>query len=402
MNFKLFIAYISLLHAGPILNLFGLIPGTRVFPITAVGHLLMVVVTFRRFLNSGVPRRLSILDTLVIAFALWSAASFILYYQNGNPSDIRAYFYGVHMYLLPIFGYFSIKALSRDDQSRVLQFALRAYVLLFTMGIVIWWARPEFYTSFHRNVMLGDSDLDEWKVYARLQSYLGSTTVGLSSGVAIILAIVLPMGVITRCAILALSLVCSVLSYQRGGIIGAIMATFFFLAAPGTSRIIRTIGVSFFVFLAVLVLPFLVAESENGLTHYFSREEDFGRAFESRSGYPNGARYIAEFPFGVGLGGSGGAAYNAGWVGWGEVVDANFMRIAADLGIQGVLLFLLIMGFAVRSSIKTSRIPGFAVIIAIYAIICLGTNVFDGHISPHMFWIILGIADTAPNNRPQS
>lgn len=396
MSFRVLIAYIVILHVGPILNMIGMLPGARVYPITAFAHALMVALATRRFVRPQFGRATSTLDWLVIAFVFWSAASIVLYFQPGNPSDVMAYFYGVQNYLLPVFGYFAIKTVSSDDQWRVLRFALWAYVFMFAVGLVLWTWRPEFYTVHLREVMLNaDSEFEEWKVYSRLQSYSGSTTVGISAAIAIILAAVLPMNFAIRSAILALALICAILSYQRGGIAATAIAAGFFFIAPGSSRTFRVIGGGVFAAGAAIVFAVLAANAEGGLDYYLSRRNDFNNMLAGRQGYPLGLEYLSAFPLGVGLGGSGGAAFTAGLLSWGKVVDANFMRIAADLGIQGVLLFIAILIAAFYSSIRVRRVSGLSMLIVIYILVAIGTNVFDGHITPHLFWILLGVADTA-------
>src|SRR4051812_32430394 len=101
--------YIGLLHLGPILNLFSLLPGGRVFPITTLAHVLAIWLTLQYFRSR---QKSTPLQLLVIAYLVVGLASVVLYFQTNNPTDPEAYFYGVHVMALPIFGYFAIKNLS--------------------------------------------------------------------------------------------------------------------------------------------------------------------------------------------------------------------------------------------------------------------------------------------------
>ncbi len=69
-------------------------------------------------------------------------------------------------------------------------------------------------------------------------------------------------------------------------------------------------------------------------------------------GYGAGVAYFIEFPLGVGLGGTSSAAENNGLTTRGQVVDANFMRILADLGFQGLASFLFVLIVASYAALR--------------------------------------------------
>lgn len=391
----LVIAYICLLHLGPILNLFGIIPGGRVFPITTAGHLLMVYLALRYF---ALIRRagFSYLDLLVTAFVVWSLASFVLYFQKDNPSLLPAYAYGVHLYVMPIFGYFAIKTLAPADQDKALRFFLWSNLFVIVVGLYLWWARPDFYTVFLREVLFENrEEWSDWMIYSRLQSYLFSTTLGVICALTVALVGTIKVSPLQTLLVLSAALPAVVLTYQRGGQAATLLALVYLAFWGQGSRVIRwsILGGAFVI--AAIGMIVITANSDAGLEYYINRKEDYNSSvFEFRSGYTVGMTYITAFPLGVGLGGSGNAASGAGFQNWPKVVDANFMRIFADLGVQGLLLFLVILGVSFYCALRKRKNFGLACIMAIYAMVALGTNVFDGHLTPQLFWLFMGMADT--------
>lgn len=393
--FYLLVAYIGLLHLGPLLNLMGLLPGGRVFPITTLGHAIAFFLAVRSFTMRGENRKgFSKLDLAVLAFLGWSVASAILFLQTGNPSDIRAYFYGLHICVAPVAGYFAIKTISPKEQVGLMRFVLWTNVLMIALGVYLWWARPDFYSAYLREIVFnGDNDRAEWQVYARLQSYLGSTAVGVVCALSIALTRVIGLGTIPTLAVVGLCLPAVLITQQRGGIGAAVMALAYILLAPGRNRWANIAVAAGAISIGAALLVFVTERTAGGLDYYVSRKDEFHNLFEGRS-YELGMLYLTSFPLGVGLGGTLGASASAGLSEWGKVVDANFMRIAADLGVEGFLLFVLVLGFALNACWRRRRNLGLACLVGIFIGVATGTNVLDGHLPPQLFWLILGMADT--------
>jgi hypothetical protein len=397
----LIIGYISLIHLGPLLTLASLLPHGRVYPITTTGHVLMIYLTFRYF--KGVGRKgLSRLDLLVIGFLFWSLASFILFFQKDNPCDITAYFYGVHLYVMPIFGYFAVKLLSIKEQQKALRFFLWSNMFTIVLGLYLWWAKPDFYTVFLReNVFHGMEGWADWMVYARLQSYISSTTVGALCAISVALAGAIGTSPGKTIFILVASLTAAILTYQRGGQMGTLIAVAYLIAWGRGSRTTRLLILTGGILAVGVAIVALTQNSDVGLEYYLERKSDYNSSiWENRRGYTVGIDYITAFPLGVGLGGSGNAANDAGLQQWDKVVDANFMRIFADLGVEGILLFLAMIAVGVHTGLRKRRNPGLTCILFVYAVVCLGTNVLDGHLTPQLFYLFLGMVDV-PADRPE-
>ena len=104
-------AAMVILHLGPFLNMLGRAPGGRVYIVTMVAHLILVVLAAgalaRAKSTSG--KAFSILDNLTMAYLGWSIISIILYYQDNHPAMLEAYVVGTHIYTVPIFRYFHLQ-----------------------------------------------------------------------------------------------------------------------------------------------------------------------------------------------------------------------------------------------------------------------------------------------------
>lgn len=391
---QLIFLYIFLLHFGPLLNLFGLLPGARVFPITTVGHALMVFLTLKYFTSLN-RKGFTRLDMAVFAFTAWSICSVVLYFQPNNPTDINAYAYGIHLYVMPIFGYFAIKTLDIADQRRALKAMLGWNVFLLAFGLYLWYVRPDYYNIFLREVMFTTKEeWNDWQIYLRLQSYLGSTAVGCLCSITLAMAGAYGLSPLKTLAVISTVVPAVVLSFQRGGQATTALAMLYIMFFAKGSKAARPLIIVASLVLSAAAVVFITQKSEAGLEYYLSRKDDYHSLLQGRRGYTVGWEYISAFPLGVGVGGSGNAAQSAGFAQLDKVVDANFMRIFADLGVPGILTFFVVLGLSLEAAVKRSRNTGYACIILIYMIVALGTNVWDGHLTPQLFWLVLGLADT--------
>jgi hypothetical protein len=123
--------------------------------------------------------------------------------------------------------------------------------------------------------------------------------------------------------------------------------------------------------------------------------------FGERRGYGPGLRYLHSFPLGVGLGATSSAATNAGLVSKGEVADANFMRIAADLGISGLALFVLVLAAAAWRAYGSRHRAAWLTLLSIHCGIMLTTNVLDSFYISHGFWLLLAVIDCDYDPAPE-
>ncbi|MBP1609321.1 MAG: hypothetical protein H6Q04_1556, partial [Acidobacteria bacterium] len=113
-----------------------------------------------------------------------------------------------------------------------------------------------------------------------------------------------------------------------------------------------------------------------------------------RRGYGPGLSYFRDFPLGVGLGATSSIADSMGLATRGQVVDANYMRILADLGIVGLFSFFAVLLAAGAAALRRANGFGWLLLFGLIAAICIGTNTLDSFYVSHLFWIYLGVIDT--------
>ncbi len=350
------------------------------------------------YLLRHLTRPLSWLDVWVLAYAGWSIASVVLFAQAGNPSRVPAYAYGLYHFVLPIACYFMGKALSRPELRAVLGGLVLLNAFAMAYGLYLHLVRPEYYVTFVTNALTSAGATEEWQYFARLQSYLGSTTMGYLGATSIVLAS-LASGRIRRILPL-LALLFAVgasLSLQRASLVALMLALAYLLFAFREHRMLRLVTLATFaaamaygtIRLGAAVEPLLQSvrhRATTGLVEGLS-------SFVDERGYRPGWRYLSRFPLGLGVGATSSAAENAGYVGEGEVADANFMRIAADLGILGLALFLLVLTAMAARAWRSPNRVAWATFLLIHCGIMLSTNVFDSFYVSHSFWLLAAYID---------
>jgi hypothetical protein len=201
-------------------------------------------------------------------------------------------------------------------------------------------------------------------------------------------------------------IVAALLSQQRGGILGIILVLSYFVFVKKESMKRKMIfviigfslisGLMFYsTFKYEEILPYnLIEYTRDRLISTESIKSIFK---ERESGREKGWELIAEYPLGLGIGATTGGADYAGANKIGAIVDANFFRITVDLGIQGILIFFIIIIFSLKSALKKENSFLWLIVIGVYCAQALGSNVFDNFYVSHMFWLLLGIMDSSRN-----
>jgi hypothetical protein len=395
--FYLLAAYVAILHIAAILNLFGFLPGGKPAFVVDIATAIPFALTLRYWSPSRGYQRKTILDIAVTGYLLISILSLVLYYQPNNPSLPEAYIYGIHYFVLPIFLYYAVKTINISQQASLLFLLVFLNLLLFTVGIYLFYARPEFYNAYLINVAFAaKGHLSKWQVYSRMQSYLGSTSIGIIAAITIILSVLLRIKDKFLFIILPISMFGAILSFQRGGMLASSIALFYALLRVRGSILLKILLSSFLVgIIAISAYQFTDVERQTitRLQDRYSTESYTDLKLEDR-GYLPGLSYFNDFPLGVGLGGTSSGADSAGLARRGQVVDANFMRILADLGIVGILSFLSVLWFAGESAMRKENGWGWLLIIGLICGVCLGTNILDSYYVSHCFWLLLGVIDT--------
>ena len=397
--FYLLGAYIVILHLCPFLGLLNMLPGGKPAYIVDTCTILPIILAMSYIFTSATKAKMNYLDYAVLSYLIISILSVLLYLQPDNPSDMVSYFYGLHHFVLPIFLYFAVKSINFNKQYSLLRFIFYLNIAAVVIGIILFFWRPDFYQAKLRaDFVAAGMELEDWQIFGRMQSYLGSTALGSIISTSLVLLIVLNFQKKQMVIFLPILTLGVLLTSQRGGFIAALIALIYtFIKIRG--------GIGIKIVLPITTLLFLFL----GLTYYLQIEPDsLNRLFNKYSlnsliesfnigetrGYKPGFSYIQDYPMGVGLGATSSIADSMGLAKRGQVVDANFMRIFADLGIVGLLSFLVVLGAATRASFKRENGFGWFLLFGLIAAICIGTNTLDSYYVSHSFWIYLGVIGT--------
>ena len=338
------------------------------------------------------------LDVWVMAYALFSVVSGVLYLQPDNPSAVASYGFGLYHFVLPVACYFAAKSIPEADHQRLVSALVLLNAFAVGYGLLLHLTRPDHYLVFVQQQLAQKGYTEEWQYFARLQSYLGSTTMGYLSAVSIVLMTIAAPRVQRFLPVLApLFIVGAALSMQRGSIIGCAVALLYLaFLARGNIALRFTLGIVLAAGIAYVAVRFRVEAQLYGQLLQSRATTEMAQGIKdmlSDRGYGPGLAYVRDFPLGVGLGGTSSGAASAGLAQRGEVSDANFMRIAADLGLVGLFMFLTVLLAAALAAWRSRRRAAWTTFLIIHAGIMLATNVHDSFYISHSFWLLLAIID---------
>jgi hypothetical protein len=406
--FYLFGSYIFALHLCPLLALINLLPGGKPAYIIDVMSVLPIHLTLTYWQSSTIKPKVSFLDMAVISYFFISVLSVVLYWQPNNPTDAMAYFYGFHYFVLPIFLYFSIKTFIPSQQYNLLRFICYLNVAAIIIGIILFFWRPYFYQAALEIQLSTSGDiLEDWQIFGRMQSYLGSTALGTIIATTIILFTILDLSRKQVVILLPVMLFGILLVSQRGGFLATLIAllyTLFKIKGSPAIKIILPVMSCILLLVGIVYYYQLHPEIFNLLSKKYSLASmydafDFGEL----RGYKPGMAYVQDFPFGVGLGATSSVADSMGLATRGQVVDANFMRILADLGMLGLFSFLtVLLAASIAALKKPENAIGWLLLFGLIVAICIGTNTLDSYYISHIFWLFLGVIDTRISPKIQS
>jgi hypothetical protein len=347
-------------------------------------------------------RRLQIspLDFAVALYLIVSLVSGLTYLNPANPSAPESFIYGIHYFVLPMCLYYAVKMIDTARQDRLLRLVCFLNVAAIAFGLVLFYLRPGFYHAYLTEKVFGavQIPMEEWQLFGRLQSYLGSTAVGTIAATTLVLLAVVPLPLKAALVSAPVLIIGSLLTYQRGGLFASLLAGVYLIVKAPKSLIAKVL-LPFSMALCLLLSVFLYSDLDESYWIRLKDKYSWASVLEILNwrdrGYAPAIDYIVDFPFGVGLGGTSSAAHGGGFATRGQVVDANFMRILTDLGMVGLLAFGVVLWQAAKTALHKKRRPGgWILLIGLFCLISLGTNTLDSFYVSHCFWLFLGVIDT--------
>ncbi len=348
-----------------------------------------------------VPRmfreRPSFTNKVFLAYLGLCLASFI-FYLDGN-TDPSLFFYGVSYNVAPMSLYMvGHMTVQRGLVSSALRAVLWSNFALLASGIALFLLRPGFYQRFEELNDPIQFALHEG-VLPRMSSYMNSMITG---NIAVISLAILPLATLKRLESVLLTVVfvlASVMSLQRSSWAMLVMLVIVIAIRIGRTRgagalrnsivvrVLRTAGVM--IGLAIPVAATFTLLDEEMIARIGVRLAGVEDAVGERGGQWDGAvELIRDHPIGVGIGAAGHKAVDNAAV---TVPDGNYFRIAAEVGLFGLGVFLLLLAAGFFGAVRTRNGP-LALALAIFALQSIGNNFYDLYYSAHLFWFLLGLA----------
>ena len=332
----------------------------------------------------------------IISCPMGIISSYGTFLQN----HISLLLYGISYLLLPQLLFFN---LGRNMSNRKIINSLKALLIcnfvLISVGIYFYMARPQIYLSFVERALA-----DQFAVYGyapRLVSYLGdSMSIGIICSTSTVLSLFI-LTKKTRFIFTTIFAVGCIMSMQRGAWISMLLGIIFYIFMTNKInlkrfRINRTLFIVLLVSITVIVYVIIKIQQEWASEFEFfdiitRRFNKIGGAADERSAQWLGViQSSTRNLFGTGLGTLSHKGVDFGF----PLVcpDGNYMRILGDTGFIGLILFLLLNILSLNNTYNKKEWPLFVVII-IYMIQAIGTNVFDLFYSSFIYWYVLGLSN---------
>jgi hypothetical protein len=407
--FKITFCYLVIIHMILLISVGYDISFLKPFPV--IEFLSMGVIFFlikNNYLANAVRNKQTFLFHTISITVIYNLFTIFCYFQPGNTYSILNYVYGIHYCILPILLFYLVQLLNVNEVYVLLKRILFLNFFMCLIGIFFFLLQPDFYTDYLKKLFIDLNLTEIWQLYGRLQSYLGSTSVGNVATVSFVLTYFLIKKNTIKFLYFFTFGITVIFTQQRGSILLLLFAVLiiilnFLLNSSAIKKLFFFSILSISLIALVKIYSNLITDEVAEIFNYafdkIANESNPAEVLSERSiGYVKAGQIITMFPLGVGLGASLSASEQASNSGLGQVVDANFARILADTGIFGLLLFISILVLAFIKSFKSRSLLFFTITILFYSFQALGTNVFDSFICIHLFWIFLGILNNKDNN----
>lgn len=364
---------------------------------------LLVLFTIPTILKSS---REGTIDGIVRLFLFYNVFTLVFFMFSGVP--FVAYINKIKYFVFPILFYWIG---SNDENDKDLFFKTFFWSMAFVYIVGLFWyiTLPSYYLNYviqekqNTSYLVGAEALDENNIssYLSLSSFisiygtslLSAPTMACSYGFIFRKNQYYPKYILNVIGIIVL--ICGILTYQRIALFCCI-ATFIFFAIWGAKNKNKSliIGGVLVLFLLVTYALYNFSDRLDTLSVLF---DDLLDSFSFSKAMEGGrtTQYLSVFAewnnpiFGSGL---GSASVEARFMGKAGVTDGEYIRILAETGVIGFLLFcgiLLNSIIKIKNNFREYLIE--AVVIASFMFACVGANALSnsGFIPP-IFWYCVG------------
>lgn len=359
---------------------------------------LMALIIWSSFIYRGdiCFKKENILFVIYLMIIIFSGINYLLI----QGTDSKLFFHGIQFIVLPMALYLSGMISARNGNDRILKQVILSNAIIISGGLLLYFLFPDFLISFLCQFAEPNFSIAYYKLYPRLTSiFANSTSVGTISAVSIPLVFMFynkyKFNFIYFLGLLLLSLLGAVLSMQRSAWVAsvfAIIASYIIFILYQEKKIKTSVKLLIFVVIVVIIMYVLPLEQGNVMSFALERFYSiFNTNITDRWTY--GINIFEQYPFGVGIGRMGHKAIQFGFKG---VPDGNYFRIISELGILGILLFLLLSIESLINSLKYN--PYLFVAICVYLIQAVASNIIDFAYTGSIFWFIIGYSNNLKVN----
>lgn len=358
--------------------------------------LLMMVLVFLDIKYIKVMSRgINSVFTILFLITIFSGFSYLI----TGFGNVSLYFYGVSYNIMPMVMYFVGSISARKGNSKIIKYLLISNFLIVGIGVILYYFEPDFYKVGYISKLVAAGVVTG--TYYRFPSYVSSLAVGNLTVASIPLLFMVRESLSRKVffTFLGFFIFGSILTMQRSSFVMLI----FVILVSITIQISKK--KDFMKYLKILVgvsmvLIFLLFIYQNVLTDtqqliFERRVSNLSSAIGERSNqWESAIDIVSRYPLGTGIGSVGHKAAFAGVQG--AVADGNYFRILAEVGIHGLIIFLVLNGLVMLRIGTRNKFLFLALLVYLFQ--AIGTNVFDIYYISFIYWFILGYSANFNNN----
>ena len=368
-----------------------LVPGFRPGVVVATFIVLL-------FLNSILRKRLvylTHLDILILFYGMYNISSFAWCSVGGF--GISDFIGEVAVSLVPVLLYFCTCNIKREEFYNK---SLIAIILCVLIGLVLFFWMPAFYREYLSNYGFAvTSNIAHCR--QGFSSFLGRIAMGTYSvfGISICIERLRKEKSKKNYLCLILLTIACILSSQRSSWVGAV-AIFMFEVFHILKKRILSISknvVMIFPVALVLVCFFIYYSADMG-TQVIEKLSNFSGAFSERTfTWKETIMNLNNIVIGSGLGSVGHRVLGISNI---RVTDGSYIKLLAETGIIGFLLFMAIVLIAIKK-LWPYRKERYIELVMIFFILfqAIGSNVFALQVIAPILWFSIGFSNRSSMNR---
>jgi len=359
---------------------------------------LMALIIWSSFIYRGhlCFKRENILFLVYLMITIFSGINYLLI----QGIDSKIFFYGIQFLVLPMALYLSGMISAKRENDSILKKIILSNAIIISGGLILYFLSPGFFINFLHQFAGPNFSLTYYKLYPRLTSiFANATSAGTVSAVSIPLIFMFynkyKFNFIYFLGLLSLFLLGVFLSMQRSAWVASVFAliiSYIIFMLYQEKKIKTNVKLLFFVVIVVIIIFLIPLKQGNVMSFALERFYSiFNTDVTNRWRY--GIRIFEQYPFGIGVGRASHTAIQFGFKG---VADGNYFRILSELGILGILSFLLLSTESLINSFKYN--PYLFAAICVYLIQAVASNIIDFAYTGSIFWFIIGYSNNLKVN----